>query len=71
MFIVSLIVLGLHIYGNYEINKNQELIKNTLEKTYVKVVSPNFYLEYGLSEKEIEEREKSGGEKDKEGAMPT
>ena len=56
LFIVSLIVLGLHIYGNYEINKNQEFIKNTLEKTYVKVVSPNFNLEYGLSEKEIEER---------------
>ena len=56
LFIVSLIVLGLHIYGNYEINKNQEFIKNTLEKTYVKVVSPNFNLEYGLSAKEIEER---------------
>ena len=56
LFIVSFIVLGLHIYGNYEINKNQEVIKNTLEKTYVKVVSPNFNLEYGLSAKEIEER---------------
>ena len=56
LFIVSFIVLGIHIYGNYEINKNQKVIKNTLEKTYVKVVSPNFNLEYGLSAKEVEER---------------
>ena len=56
LFIFSFIVLGLHIYGNYEINKNQEVIENTLEKIYVKVVSPNFNLEYGLSAKEIEER---------------
>ena len=56
LFIVSLIILGLHIYGNYEINKNQKVIKNTFEKTHVKVVSPNFNLEYGLSAAEIEER---------------
>ena len=56
LLVVSLIVLGIHIYGNYEINKNHEVIKNTLEKTYVKIVSPNFNLEYGLNAKEIEER---------------
>ncbi len=56
LLIISLITLGLYIYGNYTINKNQEVLNDAFEKTYVKVVSPNFNLEYGLSAKEIEER---------------
>ena len=56
LLVIFFITLGLHIYGNFIINKNQEVLNNTFEKTYVKVVSPNFNLEYGLSTKEIEER---------------
>ena len=56
LLVIFFITLGLHIYGNFIINKNQEVLNNTFEKTYVKVVSPNFNLEYGLSAKEIEER---------------
>ena len=50
------IILGLYIYGNFEKNKNIKLLETANKKIYVKVISPNFKLEYGLSEKEIEER---------------
>ena len=49
-------VFALFIFGNYEINinkKNLEVIEN---KIYVKIISPNFDLKYGLSQKQIEER---------------
>ena len=51
-----LIIFSLYIYGNYKINKNKEILDNINQKTYVKVVSPNFNLEYGLNTKQIEER---------------
>ena len=52
------ILLGFtfYIYGNYAINQNQSnssLIKNYFE---IKIISPNFELEYGLSKKQIKER---------------
>ena len=56
MIIVFLIILALHIKGNYEINKNKEFIKTIDKKIFVKVISPNFDLKYGLSTQEIEER---------------
>ena len=46
----------LYIYGNYEINKNNELLEQNNEKFFVKVISPNFDLKYGLSKSEIEDR---------------
>ena len=50
-------VLALFIYGNYTINKNTEYLKNKVnEKIFVKIVSPNFDLKYGLEKKEIEDR---------------
>ena len=49
-------VLTLYIYGNYEINKNNKFLANSNEKIYVKIISPNFNLQYGLSVREIEER---------------
>ncbi len=51
-----LIIFSAYIYGNYEINKNSKLLDNDIEKTYVKIVSPNFDLKYGLSAEEIEKR---------------
>jgi len=49
-------ILSLYIYGNYEINKNKKFLENNVQKIYVKIVSPNFDLQYGLSTKEIEGR---------------
>ena len=50
------IILGLFIFGNYEINQNKKLLKNIDEKIFVKIISPNFDLEYDLSNIEIEKR---------------
>ncbi len=55
LFILS-IILSLFIHGNYVINKNKEILNSDIEKIYVKIISPNFDLQYGLSTKEIEER---------------
>ena len=55
LFTLSLI-LCLYIYGNYEINKNKKVLINNDEKLYVKIISPNFDLQYDLSIKEIENR---------------
>ncbi len=53
---VCFLVLGIYIFGNYEINKNKKFLENLNKKIYVKIVSPNFKLEYGLDQKEIEDR---------------
>ena len=50
------IIFCLYIFGNYVINKNKKIYKSQITKTYVKIISPNFDLQYGLSESEIEER---------------
>ena len=55
-FLFILIILFLVIYGNYEINKNRKLLNNINQSIFVKIISPNFDLEYDLSEREIEER---------------
>ena len=54
--LTGLIILSFYIYGNYKINNNQKLLKESNNSIYVKVVSPNFELKYGLSKKEIEKR---------------
>ncbi len=57
IFIISCtIILGLFIFGNYKINQNKELLKNIDEKIFVKIISPNFDLEYDLSNIDIEKR---------------
>ena len=53
---LALFVLCLHIYGNYEINKNKKILNKIEEKINIKVISPNFDLEYGLNISDIEER---------------
>ena len=55
-FITLLFIFSFYIYGNYKINKNKKLLLDQNEKIYVKIISPNFDLRYGLSLKEIEER---------------
>ena len=49
-------ILGVYLYGNYVINKNKELVNKINEKVYVKIISPNFDLKYGLNEEEINMR---------------
>ena len=56
LFVLILIILSLYVYGNYEINNNKKLIDTTKHSVFVKVISPNFDLEYGLSKKQIEDR---------------
>ena len=54
--LTGLIILFFYIYGNYKINNNQKFLKESNDSIYVKIVSPNFELKYGLSKKEIEKR---------------
>jgi apolipoprotein N-acyltransferase len=50
------LILGLYVYGSYEINKNKRLIKSIKNKMHIKIISPNFKIEYGLSISEIENK---------------
>ena len=52
----SIIILSLYIFGNYEINKNQKFLNKKNEKIFVKIISPNFDLKYGLKKIDIEKR---------------
>ena len=49
-------ILTLYVYGNYEINKNKKVLETSVEKINVKIISPNFDLQYGLTIEEIEQR---------------
>ena len=49
-------ILCLYIYGSFEINKNKYFLQTIEEKINVKIVSPNFKLEYGLSINQIQNR---------------
>ena len=55
-FILLFFVVLIHIYGNFKINQNQKNLENHKEKYNIKVVSPNFDLEYGLTKNEIQDR---------------
>ena len=48
--------MGTYIFGNFEINKNKKVLNDIDKKIFVKIISPNFDLEYGLNQQEIEER---------------
>ncbi len=54
--LIIFISISLYIYGNFEINKNKIILNEVSDKTFVKIVSPNFDLKYGLSLSEIEDR---------------
>ena len=52
----GLVILSFFIFGNYIINKNKEILNKNMDSIFVKIISPNFELEYGLSKKDIEDR---------------
>ena len=58
LFLISifLFILAIFIYGSFTLNKNRTLINSIDNNINVKIISPNFELKYGLSDKEIEER---------------
>ena len=56
IFVLILILFFLYIYGNYSLNLGQKKLKTYKETVNVKVISPNFNLEYGLEYKDIENR---------------
>ena len=59
IYVLSLLILALfllYIYGSHSINLSQKKVLNTENKTNIKVISPNFKLEYGLNQDDIEKR---------------
>ncbi len=54
--LIPLILFAFYIYGSHSINKNKKNLNLVDEKFNIKVISPNFKLEYGLSDKEIKLR---------------
>jgi apolipoprotein N-acyltransferase len=52
----SVLILIIYILGSYEINKNENNLKAVDKKVNVKIISPNFKLEYGLNMNQIEEK---------------
>ena len=51
-----ILILGFYIYGSYDVNKNQNYLKSINKKINVKIISPNFKLEYGLNINQIEKK---------------
>ncbi len=56
LFVSTLFILSLYIYGNFTINKNKKFLSTLDQKQLVKVISPDFELKYGLNDNEIEKR---------------
>ena len=59
IYMIMLLILILfisYIYGNHSINLNKKNLKNIENKINIKVISPNFKLEYGLSKADVENR---------------
>ena len=53
---ISILIIVLYIYGSYEINKNVNFLNSINKKINVKIISPNFKLEYGQSTDQIENK---------------
>ena len=51
------VLFAFYIYGNHSINKNKAFLNSYGEKFNIKVISPNFDLEYGLSKAKVENKE--------------
>jgi apolipoprotein N-acyltransferase len=56
LILINSLILSLYIFGNYEINKNKKRLDKINEKIFVKIISPNFDLKYGLTKEQIEDR---------------
>ncbi len=51
-----ILFLIFYIYGNHSINQNRSLLKLNNQKFNIKVISPNFKLEYDIDLKEVESK---------------
>ena len=51
-----ILILGLYGYGSFEINKNKAVLKTIDKRINIKIISPNFKLEYGLNINQIEDK---------------
>ncbi len=56
LFLIIFAILMLYIYGNHSINSNKKKLELVDQKFNVKVISPNFELEYNLEAEEIKKR---------------
>jgi apolipoprotein N-acyltransferase len=54
--LIIFFILVLFVFGNYEINKNKKKLIEINDEVFIKIVSPNFDLKYGLTEEQIKER---------------
>ena len=55
-FSIIVIFFLFYIYGNYSLNHNKQKLEEIDEKFNIKVISPNFKLEYGLTIEDLETR---------------
>ena len=55
-FVLILTLFLFYIYGSHTINLNQKKNQNIHDKVNIKVISPNFKLEYGLDQNGVENR---------------
>ena len=56
LLLLIIVIFCFYLFGNYSINQNKKNIILEEEKFKVKVISPNFPLEYGLSNEKIIKR---------------
>ena len=56
LILINITILSLYIFGSYEINNNKKKLREVNDKVFIKIVSPNFDIKYGLTNEEIEER---------------
>ena len=56
LLLTTILILGLYIYGSYEINKNKNYLKTINKMVNIKIISPNFELKYGLNIDQIEKK---------------
>tara|TARA_B100001248_G_scaffold262003_1_gene255507 strand:- start:2027 stop:3019 length:993 start_codon:yes stop_codon:yes gene_type:complete len=56
LILAIITAFSFYIYGNYLLNENKKTIPLNNNKIHVKVISPNFKLEYNLNKKEIKKR---------------
>ena len=56
LFLSIFFFVGSYLFGNYQVNKNKNYLKTIKDKINVKIISPNFNLEYGLNIDQVEEK---------------
>ena len=47
------VILSVYIFGNYTINANKDFLNKIDKKIFVKIISPNFDLKYGLTKNKL------------------